>query len=133
MRWTLAATLAAALAGAGWTSPAARADDDCGRVEMRRVEVRRPAVRLVIGGHSGRCAWRPARYEDRVERVVLRDGYWREESVPATVGVRFDFGCRRFVRVVLRPSSVSRTWVPPVYGERVVRVLVPGRWDCACD
>ena len=123
MRWTLAATLAAALAGAGWTAPAARAcDDERGRV-----------VRVVYGGHGRHCAWRPARTEDRVERVLVRAGYWREETVPASFGLRFDFGCRRFVRVQLRPASVTRTWVPPVYGERVVRVLVPGRWDCACD
>ncbi len=128
MRWTLAATLATALAGAGSAAPAARADDDCGRVVIRR-----PEVRIVFGGHSRHCAWRPARYEDRVERVLVRAGYWREEAVPATFGLRFDFGCRRFVRVVVRPASVTRTWVPPVYGERVVRVLVPGRWDCACD
>jgi len=128
MRWTLAATLAAALAGAGATAPAARAGDDCGRAEVPR-----PAVRIVVGGHSHRCAWMPTHFEDRIERVVVREGYWREESAPATVGFRFDFGCRRFVRVVVRPAAVVRTWVPPVVGERVVRVLVPGRWDCACD
>jgi hypothetical protein len=121
MRWTLAAALAAATAGSGWTAPAARAGDDCGRMPgFARVEVRR-------------IVWRPAHYEDRIERVVVREGSWREEAVPATFGLRLDFGRRRLVRVVVSPAAVVRTWTPPVYGERVVRVLVPGRWDRACD
>ena len=114
MRWTLAATLAAALAGAGVTTPAARAHDDCVRIVIRRT------------------IWRPGHFEDRVERTLVRDGFWREEAVPAAAELRFDFAGRRFVRVVVRPAAVVRTWVPPVYGERVVRVYVPGRWE-RCD
>lgn len=110
MQWTLAATLAAALAGAGVSAPAARAGGGCVRVEIRR------------------AAWRPAHYEDRVECFVIREGYWREESIPATFVLRFDLGSRRFVRVEVRPATVVLTWVPPARGERVVRVLVPGRW-----
>ena len=112
MRWTLVATLAAALTGAGMTAPAARAHDDDRSVFLR----------VDFGSRAPRCA---VRYEIRVERVIVREGFWREEIVPATFGVRFDFGCRRFVRVVVRPASVVRTWVSPVIEERVVRVVVP--------
>ena len=121
MRWTLAAVVAAVAAGAGMTAPAARAHGDCNDAYgFARVEARRPETR--------RVAWQAAHYENRIETYVIREGHWREESVPATFGLRFDWGCRRVVRVVVSPASVRRTWVPAVTGERVVRVLVPGRW-----
>lgn len=134
MRWTRkalrAVAMAAVVAGAGVTAPAARACD--GDVHFG-FEVRRPAVRVVTVARTPRLAWVAAHTENRIQRVILREGYWSERIEPATFGLRFDFGRRRFVRVEIRPATVVRTWVAPVVEERVVRVLVPGRWESRCD
>lgn len=113
----------AALAGAGVTAPAARAHDGYpARVETRRVVVRET--------HTLRCTWIAARWEERVERVVVREGHWRVETREAEYAWRLDTCNWRLVRVVLRPGSVTRTWVPAVVEERRTRVLIPGRWEC---
>lgn len=112
---TLAATLATTAA------PASACDDPPPVVVRRTVTVVRTAP-------APRRVWVPERWETRVERVVVREGYWREVVEPAQWSVRFDLRCRRMVRVCIRPETVRREWVAPRYGERTVQVLIPGYW-----
>ncbi len=125
MRWILASVLATA-ATLGTASPASAGD---GFIEFRwdaprvRIEVRR----------SEPCRYVAGRWVERVERVVVREGYWRRVVEPARYSWRFDFHCRRFVRVCVQEETVRREWVPAVVEERCTRTWVPARWDCACS
>ena len=122
---------AAVLAAAGLlaAAPAARADDDV------RVVVRLPGASVTFGGHHRDCRYVPGRWAETVRRVMVRPGYWRVETVPAAFEVRFDLGRWRFERVCVRHETTRRAWVAPVYGDRVTRSWVPGRWECRhrCD
>jgi hypothetical protein len=70
----------------------------------------------------------PAHYETRIERVLVRQGYWQERVIP---------GRREYVRdsrgnlheVQVTPDRVERVWIEPVYETRTVRVLVPARYE----
>ena len=104
------------LAGAAMASPAARAHG--GSAAEHR-------------GHSRHCSWIPARWETRVERVMVRAGSWRVEVVPAVTRTVLDLRSWRLVRVVVTPAKTRRVRVPPRWAERRVRVLRPGRWACA--
>ncbi|MCK6480591.1 MAG: hypothetical protein HUU06_06730 [Planctomycetaceae bacterium] len=112
------------LVGAAMTSPAARAHDGL------RIEFGRGRTEVVFRGHSRHCAWIPARWETRVERVLLRPGHWREERVPAVTRRVLDLREWRIVEIVVTPATVRRVYVPPEWGESRTRVLVPGRWAC---
>jgi hypothetical protein len=119
----MAAVVLAAV-GAGMTASAARAHDEI-RFGFGKVR-----VSVVTGGHTRACLFVPSHWETRSERVVVRDGYWRRVVEPSRFEIHWSWGARRFVRVCVRPESVSREWVPPVFAERLVEVFVPGRWDC---
>jgi hypothetical protein len=115
----LLAAAALAAAGAGWTAAEAGAHD------RGVVLVRAPAV-----SHARECVWRPGRWVERTERVVVRGGHWRTEAVPAAFALRWSLSEWRLVRVCVRPATVRRVWVPPVVEERRVRTFEPGRWEC---
>ena len=125
MRVTLktVAMAAAAFAALASFSPAARAHDDF------RVVVRGPRVGVAFG-HVRDCRYVPGHWAETVQRVVVRNGYWREEYVPASFEWRFDLARWRFVQVQVRSACTRRVWVPPCYGNRVVRSWEPGRWEC---
>jgi hypothetical protein len=83
-------------------------------------------VRLV---GADRCAPVPTvevvRWEERVERVVIREGHWRVEVVRAARhGWAYDARCRRWTWACLEPERRERRWVPEVVEHRVVRVPV---------
>jgi hypothetical protein len=122
---TVTAAAAAILVAAG----TARADDRCDDARGRsgtgaivRIHTRTEPVTTTV-----------IRYETRVERVVVREGYWQEVVVrPAEYGWRRDVCARRWVRVLLRPEVRERRYVPPVVEERVVRVPVEVRVPAPC-
>ena len=70
----------------------------------------------------------PAHYEIRTEHVLVMEGHWEERVIP---------GRREFLRdsrgnlheVQVTPDRVERTWCPPVYETRTVKVLVPARYE----
>jgi hypothetical protein len=112
-----ALALAAAVA-----APAAASACDTVRVEVRTTRTAvAPAPVLVR-------TWVPGRWTERTDLVVLREGCWRETVTPAACETRFDLCSWRFVKVCVRRESVTRTWVPPLVGERRTREWEPGRW-----
>ena len=70
----------------------------------------------------------PAHYEIRTENVLVEQGHWEKRVIP---------GRREFLRdsrgnlhqVQVTPDRVKRTWCPPVYQTRKVKVLVPARYE----
>ena len=121
---TMLAAAVLAAVGAAMAAPAARAHDEI------RFGFGKARVSVVTGGHTRACLFVPSHWETRLERVLVRDGHWRSVVVPARFEIHWSWRARRFVRVCVRPESVSREWVAPVYEERRVGVIVPGRWDC---
>ena len=113
-------------------------------------------VFINLGGRSNQTIrrWVPARYETRIERVLVKPGHyeWRTERVcvepgryeerclPAVTEIVYDSGGNAHT-VTVRPARVEKVWVPPKYELRKVkvwvppqyelrevRVLIPGRW-----
>jgi hypothetical protein len=123
MKW-ITATLLGATALLGSTA-SARAGDD-GFCDRRVIVTR--TVTVVRHVPAPRRVYVPERWETRVERVLVREGHWRETVEPAEWSVRFDLRSRRLLRVCLREETVHRTWVPARYEEHTIRVHIPGHW-----
>ena len=70
----------------------------------------------------------PAHYEIRTERVLVAEGHWEERVIPGRRELLRDSrGNLHAVQVT--PDRVERTWCPPVYETRTVKVLVPARYE----
>ncbi|MHC4820244.1 MAG: hypothetical protein ACYTDX_00820 [Planctomycetota bacterium] len=76
------------------------------------------------------CSWVPARRVIRERAVVVRAGFWKETVHPERTRYVLDLDRCRFVRVVVSPRRVERTWVPAVVEMRREAVTVPGYWKC---
>jgi hypothetical protein len=86
--------------------------------------------------------WVPARYETRIERVLVSPGHyeWRFERVcvepgryetryvPAVTEIVYDSGGNAHT-VTTSPSRVEKVWVPPKYEMRKVKVWVPAQYE----
>ena len=121
-----------------------------------RATTARRGFRLQTRGSSYQTIrrWVPARYETRIERVLIKSGHyeWRFQRVcvepgryetryvPAVTEIVYDSDGNAHT-VITSPSRVEkvwvpakyemrkvRVWVPPQYELREVRVLVPGHW-----
>jgi hypothetical protein len=70
----------------------------------------------------------PAHYEVRTETVLVREGHWEESLIPGRWEyLRDSYG--NLHRVQITPDRVERTWCPPAYETRTVKVLVPARYE----
>ena len=152
---TLGVVLLAAVVLLSSQTPAA-AKSKKSHKHILRVTTARRGYRLWPRGRSYQTTrrWIPARYETRIERVLIKPGHYewqiqrvcvkpgRYETryVPAVTEVIYDSGGNAHT-VTVRPSRVEKVWVPPKYELRKVkvwvpaqyelrevRVLVPGRW-----
>ena len=101
-------------------------------------------VSINLGGRSYQTIrrWIPARYETRIERVLVKPGHyeWRIERVcvepgryetryvPAVTEIVYDSGGNAHT-VVVRPGRVEKVWVPPKYEMRKVKVWVPPQYE----
>ena len=86
--------------------------------------------------------WVPARYETRIERVLIKSGHyeWRLERVcvepgryetryvPAVTQIVYDSGGNAYT-VTTSPSRLEKVWVPPKYEMRKVKVWVPPQYE----
>ena len=86
--------------------------------------------------------WVPARYETRIQRVLVKSGHyeWRIERVcvepgryetryvPAVTEIVYDSGGNAHT-VITSPSRVEKVWVPPKYEMRKVKVWVPAQYE----
>jgi len=100
--------------------------------------------RLLTRGRSYQTIrrWIPARYETRIERVLIKSGHyeWRIERVcvepgryetryvPAVTEIVYDSGGNAHT-VITSPSRVEKVWVPPKYEMRKVKVWVPAQYE----
>ena len=70
----------------------------------------------------------PAHYEIRTEDVLVMEGHWEERVIPGRRELLRD-SRGNLHEVQVTPDRVERTWCPPVYGTRTVKVLVPARYE----
>jgi hypothetical protein len=92
-----------------------------------------PAPAPVVVGHRHhhhRCHYIPGHYETRTVAFEV-PGYWRDEYVPAAFR---EFRGRHGLihRVLVRPATATRVWVPGHTEYRTERFWVPGRYVCGC-
>jgi len=74
---------------------------------------RRPAQRH----HQHQPAHRP-----HVEKVLVQRGHYVTQHIPPVYATRYD-ACGRPIKVIVRPATVQRVWVPDRYEYRPVRVV----------
>ena len=70
----------------------------------------------------------PAHYEIRTEDVLVMEGRWEERVIPGRRELLRD-SRGNLHEVQVTPDRVERTWRPPVYETRTVKVLVPARYE----
>jgi len=70
----------------------------------------------------------PAHYEIRTESVLVQEGHWEDRVIPGRRELLRD-SRGNLHEVQVTPDRVERTWCPPVYETRTVKVLVPARYE----
>ena len=70
----------------------------------------------------------PAHYEIRREAVLVMEGHWEERVIPGRRELLRD-SRGNLHEVQVTADRVERTWRPPVYETRTVKVLVPARYE----
>jgi len=77
-----------------------------------------------------RCDYVPGHYETRTVEVWV-PGCWREEWVPPVYREIYTRG-GTCTRILVRPATLNRIWIPGRCELQTTSIWVPGFWACGC-